>query len=86
MNTFHGAYFVVTGTSFAAVLVGSQAVSSEKSQSEARAYFRKYFPVVPIVLVTQTAPGKFRFYGEGNLVKYLANSGRQIQWCSYTTE
>jgi hypothetical protein len=86
MSDFNGAYFVVGGLAFAAVKVRPQAVSSERSREETTAYFRKFFPQVPILLAVQSPDGRITFWGEEVLAKYLAKNAHAINWCIYSTD
>ncbi|OLU22949.1 hypothetical protein BVH03_22120 [Pseudomonas sp. PA15(2017)] len=84
MSAFQGAYFVVGGVPFAAVIVRQSAVSSEKAIRDAVAFFQPYFPSVEIALAVPDQQGGIRFWGRRDVVDYLA-SVPQIQWCNYTT-
>lgn len=84
MSEFQGAYFVVRGTPFAAVVVRASAISSEKAKRDAIEFFQKYFPSVEIVLAAPDSRGAINFWGRKDLAGYLA-SLPNIHWCTYTT-
>lgn len=83
MSNYSGAYYVVNGVSFAVLLVGSAAVSSQKSRDDTTSFFRPFFPQVPIVLAIRLQDGRLQFWGDQNLTKYLANAG-EVRWCTWS--
>lgn len=83
MSNFSGAYYVVSGVSFAVLLVANSSVSSQRSRDETTAYFRQFIPGVPIVLANQLPDRRLQFWGDQNITKYLANAG-EIRWCNWS--
>lgn len=83
MSNFNGAYYVVSGASFAVLLVANSSASSQKAREETTAYFRQFFPEVPIVLAVQLADRRLQFWGAPNITKYLANAG-EVRWCNWS--
>lgn len=83
MANFYGAYYVVSGVSFAVLLVASSSANTQHARESTTAYFQPFFPNVPIVLAIRLTDGRLQFWGESNLTKYLAKAG-EVRWCDWS--
>jgi hypothetical protein len=83
MSSYSGSYYVVSGVSFAVLLVGSGAVSSQRSRDETTAFFQPFFPQIPIVFAIQDQNRRLTFWGEKRLTDYLVKAG-PVQWSNWS--
>ncbi|HFD2045174.1 MAG: hypothetical protein E6936_02190 [Clostridium perfringens] len=82
---FDGAVIEEQGVTFAIVVVKPSAVSTQYSIAETQNYFAQYFPNMPIILMCQDFNGTPTYYGERNIVNFLAGIYmEQIPWKTYT--
>lgn len=79
-----GAVIQEQGQSFAIVIVKSHILNSSDKDNVAQS-FMKYFPGMPIILMSQNSSGVPTYYGKKDIVAFLAKLHiSQIPWKKYT--
>jgi hypothetical protein len=82
---FQGALIKEQGATFAIVIVKKHVLDNRTEADYARRSFGPYFPGVPVVLMAQDTRGIPSYYGDPNIVKFLASvSIQRIPWKEYT--
>ena len=80
-----GAVIREQGVTFAVVVVKRHVTSSRGEASQAIQGFRRYFPGMPIVLMSQDAGGQATYFGRPDISKFLAGVPQHaIPWKRYT--
>lgn len=70
---FDGALIKEQGINFAIVVVKPSVLDFGTQRDEARQFFSKYFPSVPIILMAQNSRGVPTYQGRQDIVRFLAN-------------
>ena len=80
-----GAVIIEQGVTFAIVAVNSTVTRYTVRSTQVRRELMRYFPNMPIILMSQDSSGKPHYYGRKDIVDFL-NSIRieQIPWKTYT--
>jgi hypothetical protein len=82
---FQGAVIKQQGVTFAVVIVKQQVLDNPADAQRAIASFTPVFPGVPVVLMAQDMRGTPTYYGNSNIVNFLASVPLQaIPWKEYT--
>lgn len=70
---FEGAVLKEQGITFAIVVVKSHVTSSPTTREETRQSFARFFPNMPIILMSQDSRGIPTYHGRPDISKFLAN-------------
>lgn len=86
MLTFEGAKITEQGNTFAIVIVKESVIDNKsRADEEIIAYQQSVFPGIPVVLMAQDSRGTPRYYGNSNIVDFLATvNPRRIPWERFT--
>jgi hypothetical protein len=80
-----GAVIREQGVTFAVVVVKRHVTSNRGEASQAIQGFGRYFPGMPIVLMSQDASGQATYFGRPDISKFLAGVPQHaIPWKRYT--
>ncbi len=83
---FDGAVIKEQGVTFAIVVVKPSVLDFSTQREETRAGFIKYFPGMPIILMTQNSRGIPTYHGKSDIVNFLVNvHPSRIPWKTYTS-
>lgn len=83
--TFDGALVKEQGITFAVVAVKSYVTQSTQQANEAIDGFARFFPGVPVILMSQNYDGRANYYGRRDIVNFLSRiSAYQLPWKKYT--
>ena len=82
--TIQGAVIIEQGVTFAIVVVNQTVTNYTSRAIQVRNYLTRFFPNMPIILMSQDSNGTPHYYGRKDIVKFL-NSVRldQIPWKEY---
>lgn len=82
---FDGALLKEQGVSFAIVVVKPHVLDSSFAIQNARAGLSRFFPGVPIILMTENSRGVPIYQGRTDIVNFLAQvHPSRIPWKTYT--
>lgn len=82
--TFEGALIRERGITFAIVVVKASATFTTSGAQELIVAYQRFFPGIPIILMSQDGRGTPRFLGRRDIVQFLSNvSISRIPWKRY---
>jgi hypothetical protein len=80
-----GAVIEEQGQTFAVVVVKRHVTENRHEAASAMQSFSRYFPGMPIVLMSQDSRGRATYFGRSDISKFLARVPRHaIPWKRYT--
>lgn len=83
--TFDGALVKEQGVTFAVIAVKPYVTQTSLEANEAINSFSRFFPGVPVVLMSQNSSGRANYYGRRDIVNFLSRiSVYQLPWKTYT--
>lgn len=84
MTTVHGAVIIEQGVTFAVIAVKPEVTRYTIKLTRARRALSRFFPNMPIVLMSQDSNGTPHFYGRKDIVDFLKSIRLdQIPWKEY---
>ncbi len=84
MTTVHGAVIIEQGVTFAVIAVRPEVTRYTIKLTRARRALSRFFPNMPIVLMSQDSNGTPHFYGRKDIVDFLKSIRLdQIPWKEY---
>ncbi len=82
--TFEGAVIKEQGVTFAVIVVRASATITTSGAQELISAYQRFFPGIPIVLMSQDGRGTPTFVGRKDIVRFLSNvSISRIPWKKY---
>ena len=82
--TIHGAVIIEQGVTFAVVAVRPEVTRYTARLVHTRRALSRFFPNMPIILMSQDADGKAHYYGRKDIVEFLESIRvDQIPWKVY---
>lgn len=83
--TFEGAVIKEQGVTFAIIIVKGSATASTSDARECIVAYQRFFPGIPIILMSQDGRGTPTFVGRRDIVRFLSGiSVSQIPWKRYS--
>ena len=84
MTTVHGAVIIEQGVTFAVIAVRPEVTRYTIKLTRARRALSRFFPNMPIVLMSQDSSGTPHYYGRKDIVDFLKSIRLdQIPWKEY---
>lgn len=82
---FEGALIKEQNVTFAIVVVKPEVLNNSTRITDARNQFGRYFPSVPLILMSQDSRGTPTYQGRTDIVRFLANvNPSRIPWKRYS--
>lgn len=82
-----GAIITEQRQTFAVVCVKQSAVANQTTIQDSKMYYSRFFPNMPIILMTQNHKGVPTYYGRRDIAKFMASVPfNRIPWKKFTFE